>query len=155
MDYSPITSDLFIGRTPTISDYDHLRSLGVQLVINMRLEHKSQPDRGTPPVRILWLPTFDHPFFPIPIRYLNRGAWAALETIRNGGKVYVHCSAGRHRGVAMGAAVLIAQGYTPQDAMHLISSKRPSADPQAFYIRPRIIKFARQWAQKIKEEKNH
>jgi hypothetical protein len=37
---------------------------------------------------------------------------AALETIRQGGKVYAHCQRGRHRGVAMGAAILIALGYS-------------------------------------------
>jgi hypothetical protein len=29
--------------------------------------------------------------------------------------------------------------------MELIKSKRPQADPDAFYIRPRILKFAQEW----------
>jgi hypothetical protein len=45
----------------------------------------------------------------------------------------------------MGAAILIAQGYKPQEAMEIIKANRPVADPHAFYIRPRILKFARQW----------
>ena len=69
----------------------------------------------------------------------------ALETIRDGGKVYAHCAGGRHRGVTMGAAILIAQGYDPLSAMTLIKEKRPIADPFIFYIRPRILKFASQW----------
>jgi hypothetical protein len=67
MDYSPITSDLFIGDTPSASDYDHLRELGVQLIINMRIEQRSQPDQHNPPLRFLWLPTIDNPLFPIPV----------------------------------------------------------------------------------------
>ena len=43
MDYSRITEDLFIGTTPTIADYEHLRELGVRLVINMRWEFHSLP----------------------------------------------------------------------------------------------------------------
>jgi hypothetical protein len=81
----------------------------------------------------------------IPIRYLIRGVQAALETIRSGGKVYTHCQRGRHRGVAMGASILIALGYDPDQAMELIKVQRPVADPDIFYIRSRILRFARAW----------
>ena len=76
-----------------------------------------------------------------------KGVRAALLVIENGGKVYVHCQAGVHRGVAMGAAILIAQGFEPQEAMDLIKAKRPAADPDAWYIRRRILRFAKIWDQ--------
>jgi len=148
MDFSPITDNLFIGTTPSSNDYDRLRELGVGLIINMRVEYRPRKDPFTPPLRLLWLPTFDSPLIPIPIRSLVRGAIAALETIQNGGKVYAHCAGGVHRGVTMGAAILIAQGYDPHAAMTLIKQCRPIADPFAFYIRPRILKFAREWIMK-------
>jgi protein-tyrosine phosphatase len=145
MDFSPITPDLFIGTTPAVDDYPRLRDLGVGLVINMRWEYRPLPDPHTTPIKLLWLRTIDSPFFPIPIYKLMRGAQAALETIRDGGRVYAHCAGGRHRAVAMGAAVLIAQGHGPRAAMTLIAEHRSIADPFAFYIRPRILKFSRQW----------
>ncbi|MFZ5909291.1 MAG: dual specificity protein phosphatase family protein [Chloroflexota bacterium] len=145
MDFSPITPDLFIGTTPAVDDYPRLRDLGVRLVINMRWEHRPAPDPHPDPLSLLWLRTIDSPFFPIPIHKLIRGAQAALETIRTGGKVYTHCAGGRHRGVAMGAAVLIAQGHDPHTAMQLIAERRSVADPFAFYIRPRILTFANKW----------
>jgi protein-tyrosine phosphatase len=145
MEYSPITPDLFIGTTPATRDYDHLRELGVKLVINMRVEFRPRKDLHPTPLSLLWLPTFDSPLIPISIKSLQRGARAALETIQNGGKVYAHCAGGVHRGVTMGAAILIAQGHTAQAAMHLIKEQRPKADPFAFYIRPRILKFAKMW----------
>jgi dual specificity MAP kinase phosphatase len=145
MDFSPITPDLFIGTTPSVNDYPRLRDLGVRLVINMRFEHRPAPDPHPDPIQLLWLRTIDSPLFPIPIHKLTRGAQAALETIRAGGKVYTHCAGGRHRGVAVGAAVLIAQGSDPFDAMKLIAERRSIADPFAFYIRPRILKFAQAW----------
>ena len=145
MDYSLITDDLFIGTTPSKNDYDSLRALDVRLVINMRWEFRPLPDTHDPPLSLLWLRTFDSPFLPIPIKLLKRGVDAALETIRDGGKVYAHCAGGRHRGVAMGACILVAQGYDPQDAMRLIAERRSFADPFAFYIRPRILKFAKEW----------
>jgi protein-tyrosine phosphatase len=149
MDYSQITDDLYIGRTPHTEDYDHLRSLGVQLVINMRLEKRPYKDVHNVPMPVVRIPTIDSPLFPIPMRALKRGVKAALPVIENGGKVYVHCQAGVHRGVAMGAAILIAQGYDPVEAMELIKEKRPEADPDAWYIRRRIMKFAEIWKQEI------
>jgi len=145
MDFSEITEDLFIGRTPRGKDFDLLRELGVRLVINMRLEKLPTRGRHIQPIHYLWLPTIDSPGLVIPIRFLRWGVCAALETIRSGGKVYAHCGKGRHRGVAMGAAILIAQGHPPEKAMELIKAQRPIADPDAFYIRSRILRFARQW----------
>jgi protein-tyrosine phosphatase len=143
--FSNITDDLFIGTTPLAGDYDGLRELGIRLIINMRLMHGPFPDAHHEPIKLLWLRTFDSPFFPIPISKLVTGAKAALETIQSGGKVYVHCAGGRHRGVAMGSCILIAQGYKPEEAMQLISKRRPYADPEIYYIRARILRFAQVW----------
>lgn len=145
MDYTLITPDLFIGTTPASRDYDCLRELGVKLVINMRVEFRPLKDLHLSPISLLWLPNFDSPLIPISIKSLQRGAQSALETIQNGGKVYAHCAGGIHRGVTMGAAILIAQGHAAETAMKLIKERRPAADPFAFYIRPRILKFARLW----------
>ncbi len=146
MDFSLITNDIFIGTTPEATYYDLLREMGVRLVINMRFGHSPyHPDLHSEPLDFLWLRTFDIPFMPIPIQMLLKGTLAALETIQKGGKVYLHCAKGRHRSVAMGAAILIAQGYSPESAMNLIKLQRPISDPDKFYIRSRIFRFAHQW----------
>jgi len=148
VNFDRITPDLFIGVTPNAGDYPRLHELGVTLVINMRWEYRSVADPHPEPLTFLWLRTIDSPFFPISIAKLTQGAQAALETIGKGGKVYAHCAGGRHRGVAMGAAILIAQGHDPHEAMALIKERRSFADPNAFYIRNRILKFAQQWTTK-------
>jgi len=145
MDFSRITDDLFIGTTPFLRNYADLRELGVRLVINMRLTHYPQADAYVQPLSFLSLRTIDSPFFPISIQKLQRGARAALETIHEGGKVYAHCAGGRHRGVAMGACILVAQGVDPHDAMKLIKDRRSFADPHVLYIRNRILRFALEW----------
>ena len=150
MDFSQITNDLFIGATPTATDYDLLRDLGVRLVINMRFLRGPQPDLHPEALNFLWLRTIDSPIILIPLRKLVQGTQAALETIQNGGKVYSHCAKGRHRSVAMGAAILIAQGHTPETAMLLIKKQRPIADPGIFYIRSWIVRFARQWQKEFR-----
>ena len=143
--FSHITDDLFIGNTPLVQDYDGLRELGIRLIINMRFSRGPYPDPHQAPIQLLWLRSIDSPLFPLSIAKLMLGARTALETIQNGGKVYVHCAAGRHRGVAMGACILVALGHDPHDAMRLIKAQRPIADPSMFYIRDRILKFARHW----------
>jgi protein tyrosine phosphatase (PTP) superfamily phosphohydrolase (DUF442 family) len=145
MDYSQITESLYIGTTPRPEDYPFLRQLGVQLVINMRFERRPHPDPEQPPIRLLWLPSVDSPLVPISIRKLQRGVQEALATIQKGGKVYVHCAKGRHRGPAMGAAILIALGYSPEYAMQVIEQRRRIASPRAWYIRRRIHRFAKTW----------
>lgn len=141
MNYSQITEHLFIGTTPRKKDYDALRSLGVELVINMRAEYRLKQDTHPSPLKLLWLPSFDTVFIPLSLNYLQRGAKAALETIDAGKQVYVHCAYGIHRSVAMGACILIAQGYNASSAMQLIKEKRPIANPYTYYIHKRILKF--------------
>jgi hypothetical protein len=148
-EFSSITDHLFVGNTPLASDYDGLRELGIQLIINMRFIRSPYPDTHETPIRFLWLRTIDSPLLPLPIPKLITGARAALETILLGGKVYVHCAYGRHRGPAMGSCVLIAQGYKPEVAMRLVAERRRVADPHIYYIRSRILKFAREWEKQM------
>jgi protein tyrosine phosphatase (PTP) superfamily phosphohydrolase (DUF442 family) len=145
MNYSRITDSLYIGTTPKAKDYDLLHELGVCLVINMRIGFPPKRDPRTPPMRSLWLPMIDSPIFPIPIRFLQMGVREALKVIEAGGVVYTHCSKGRHRGPAMGACILIAQGMPAEQAIQLIKQQRPISDPHTWYIRRRIMKFADEW----------
>ncbi len=145
MNYSPITDNLFIGTSPRRHDFDILRDLGVTMVINMRWSPGPRPPKDDPLLHYVQLRTFDNPFIPIPLRALIQGVQLALEEIKNGGIVYTHCAQGRHRSVAMAAAILIAQGRPIEEALALIKERRPVADPQAFHIRRRIELFARQW----------
>ena len=145
MNFSRITDSLYIGTTPKAMDYDLLHELGVSLVINMRIGFPPRRDTNTPPLKSLWLPVIDSPIFPIPMRTLKKGVQEAMAVIESGGIVYTHCSKGRHRGVAMGACILIAQGMPPEQAIRLIKQQRPVADPYAWHIQYRIMKFAHEW----------
>ncbi len=145
MNFSTITESLIVGTSPKRRDFDLLRELGVTLVINMRWMPGPRPPKNDPALRYIRFRTFDNPFLPIPLRALIQGVQLALEEIQAGGKVYTHCAAGRHRSVAMAAAILIAQGRPIEEAMALIKQQRPIADPQAFHIRRRIELFAERW----------
>ncbi|NJD58162.1 MAG: hypothetical protein C3F13_03835 [Anaerolineales bacterium] len=145
MDYSKITDNLYIGTTPKTGDYAALHDLGVNLVINMRIGLPPSHDPRTPPMRSVWLPVIDSPIFPIPVCLLKKGVLEALIVIDDGGVVYTHCAKGRHRGPAMGACILIAQGMSPNEAMRLIKEQRPISDLKMWYIYRRIIKFSKSW----------
>jgi hypothetical protein len=142
---SPITEYLFVTSWPTKEDASQIISMGVRLILSMHWIRPSQ-DLGEPPLDLLWLPTFDNPLMPIPIGILRRGTTAAIPVIKEGGKVLVHCKYGIHRSVAMACCVLIGQGYSAEDAMQLIKEKREVADPDAWYIRRRIMKFWEYWS---------
>ncbi len=148
MDYSIITDDVIVGTTPSQIDYGRLRQLGVRLVINMRFFHGAPPKDRALGMRYVQLRAADTPLLPIPVESLERGAIEAIEVIRSGAKVYVHCSKGRHRGPAMAAAILVAQGMAPEEAVRIIKAKRKVADPGVGYVRRRIELFAERWRQR-------
>ena len=90
---------------------------------------------------------------PIPIFILRRGVQAALPVIERGEGVLIHCKSGVHRSVAMVTCILIAHGYTADDAMKYIVERRPVADPYAPHILSRIRAFEHDWTQPRPTEK--
>ena len=144
MDISKITDQLYIAAHPKAEDVNAIRDMNVRLILNMIFIRPADIYRN-PPFRMLTLRTFDSIFLPIPIGKLVRGVKAALPVIEGGESILVYCREGRHRSVAMAAAVLIGQGNSADEAMQLISLKRLKADPYAWHIQRRIRKFEDVW----------
>jgi len=82
---------------------------------------------------------------PISIKKLLIGVEAALPIIQNKGKVLVFCMLGKHRSIAMAAAILISMGHTSKEAINLLTSARKAADPRRWYIRSQIMAFEKYW----------
>ena len=144
MDISKITDQLYIAAHPKAEDVNAIREMNVRLILNMIFIRPADVYRN-PPFRMLTLRTFDSIFLPIPIGKLVRGVKAALPVIEGGESILVYCREGRHRSVAMAAAVLIGIGNSADEAMQLISLKRSKADPYAWHIQRRIRKFEEVW----------
>ena len=144
LDVSPITQYLSISAWLHADHAAEIQLLNVRLILSM---HWIKPSRtlGLPPVRLLWLPTFDNPLMPMPISTLERGVEAALPVIHDGNGVLVHCRAGVHRSVAMACCVLIGMGHNAEAAMQLVQQQRPVADPHIWYIQRRIYLFEQLW----------
>jgi hypothetical protein len=143
-DISQITEALYISAWPRGEHAAEIRALGVRLILSMHWLHPAKTV-GHAPVRLLWLPTVDTPWTPMPMFLLRRGVRAALPVIGDGEGVLVHCKSGLHRSVAMACCVLIGLGYTAQEAMRLVKDRRAVADPDAWYIRRRICRFEQEW----------
>jgi protein-tyrosine phosphatase len=79
--------------------------------------------RGLAPRDYCYLPTIDD---TAPTEeQLNTGVAFIHKVIANGGKVYIHCSAGVGRAPTMAAAYLIYTGYSLEEALLLIRKVRP------------------------------
>jgi hypothetical protein len=55
---------------------------------------------------------------------------------------------GKHRSVAMAAAILISMGHTGEEAIDLLTTARTVADPRRWYIRRQIKAFEIYWRKK-------
>jgi hypothetical protein len=150
LDISAITQYLYISAWLHADHAVEIQLLNVRLILSM---HWIKPSGtlGLPPVRLLWLPTFDNPLLLMPISTLERGVEAALPVIEDGNGVLVHCRAGVHRSVAMACCVLIGMGHSAETAMQLVQQQRPVADPHIWYIQRRIYKFEQLWHARMRE----
>lgn len=146
LDYNQITDYLFVGKTPRARDYAELLRAGVRLVINMRVEAYALAINARRSIKTIWLPSLDTKFTPIRVDKIVKAVKQADAVIKNGGKVYVYCRAGRHRSVAMATAILISQGLDIDSAVALMKSKRLVADPEKPHIYKVISKFSRLWS---------
>ena len=147
MDRSPITDYLYIAASPKGADAPEISQLGVRLIISMIAHRRPAAEFNASPLTALWLRTFDFFLLPIPLDVLEQGVRAALPVIDSGHKVLTYCQVGRHRSVAMAAAILIAKGCPADEAMALIAKRRSKADPYAGHIERQIRKFAAQWSE--------
>lgn len=143
-DVSEITDQLFIASRLHARHVEHVRDLGIDLILSTIWLAPTHALRR-PPFRSMWLPMVDFPLLPLPLFLLRRGATAAVLVMAAGGQVLIYCRAGRHRSVAMAACILIARGMTADQAMDLIVAHRPVADPHAPHIERRIRAFERDW----------
>ena len=144
IDISEILPHLYIGSHPHVEHVPALLSRGTRLIICM-LVFAPQREFRQPPLSLLWLPSFDNPLLPIPVRMLQQGVKNALPWLAREESVVIYCRMGRHRSVAMCCAVLIGLGYSADSAMDLVKARRPRADPHAGHIERVIRRFEDRW----------
>jgi protein-tyrosine phosphatase len=149
MDISKITDYLYVGSRVGKEHADELKTLNFNLIISMIGFIPPHEIYTLPPFKTLWIKTYDTFLTPISIKKLLAGVEAALPVIQNRGKVLVFCMQGKHRSVAMAAAILIGMGLTGEEAIDLLTTARKAADPGKWYIRRQIVEFEKYWQKKV------
>ena len=108
---------------------------GITHVIDMQIEFDDTPLAGPQGIAVCWNPV-DDDFEPKPPEVFALGVEFALAALEeNGAKLFIHCAAGVHRAPMMALALLGVMGWTVEDAMDLIETRRPAADFADVYVR--------------------
>ncbi len=141
LDYSAVTDNLLVGKTPYGKDYKILKDMGINLVINMRAEWPMKLVSKQKLVQEVWLPSIDSRYFPLNQKRFLEIATKAKMVIEDGGKVYVYCRKGRHRSIVMVAAILTLQGHNVDSLQKFIAEKRPVSDMRAIQVASAITIF--------------
>lgn len=149
-DISKITNYLYVGSRIRKEHSDELKGLNFDLIISMIGQICPDEIYTLPPFKTLWIKTYDTFFTPISIKKMLLGVKAALPIIQNKGKVLVFCMQGRHRSIAMAAAILISMGHTSEEAVTLLTTARKVADPKLWYIGIQIKAFERYWKKRLR-----
>jgi protein-tyrosine phosphatase len=135
MDITWVTDRIAVGGG--IWNADNMAAVsraGITHIIDMQIEFDDTSLAVPHGIAVCWNPV-DDDFEPKPSEVFKRGvefALAALE--QNGTKLLVHCAAGVHRAPMMALALLGVLGWTVEDGMDLIETKRPAADFADVYV---------------------
>ena len=93
----------------------------------------------------------NRPYYPT--KTLLRGVNAAVDAFDRCEKVMVFCKSGRHRSVTTSCCILVAQGYTADEAIELVESKRSESDLNPA-LRQRIVDFEKVWLEQNGRDQN-
>jgi protein-tyrosine phosphatase len=102
--------------------------VGITNVIDTRAEHcDDEQALAKEHIKLLYLPTPDT--YPLSVEQLQQGATWANESIKQGGRVLIHCEHGVGRSVLLTCATLVHGGMHGSDALKLVMEKRWQAAP--------------------------
>jgi len=107
---------------------------GITHIIDMQIEFDDTSLAEPHEIKVCWNP-IDDDFEAKPAEVFARGVafgLAALDGPQS--KLFVHCAAGVHRAPMMALALLGVLGWSLEDAMDLIETRRPAADFADVYV---------------------
>lgn len=123
--WTEIDPHLIVGAMPFAVDVPAMKEAGVTAVVNTCQEYAgpiSEYEKvGIKQLRVKTI-DFTHP----TLDNVERAVDFMNEQVAQGGKVYVHCKAGRARSATVALCWLIdAKGMTPEQGQRLLLEKRP------------------------------
>ncbi len=136
MDITWVTDRIAVGGG--IWNADNMAAVsraGITHIIDMQIEFDDTPLAGPHGIAVCWNPV-DDDFEPKAPEVFARGVGFGLGALEeNGAKLFIHCAAGVHRAPMMTLALLGVMGWTVEDAVDLIETRRPAADFAEVYVR--------------------
>jgi atypical dual specificity phosphatase len=136
---SQITDQIILSALPLESDLDALRALNIRRVISVTEECEVREPNlfGQPITPEKWREIgADHHFFETPdcrentVEQINSAVDLMFETTSRGGRVLVHCMAGRGRSPTLVAAYLMKYRNLPVNtAFYDVAERRPQCAP--------------------------
>jgi protein-tyrosine phosphatase len=136
MDMTWVTERIAVGGGIwTDANMREVAKTGVTHIIDMQIEFDDTEIAQPYGIEVLWNPA-DDDFQPKPPELFQRGVEFGLAALDEPGtRVYIHCAAGVHRAPMMTLALLCSIGWTVENAMALISTRRPVVDFADVYVR--------------------
>ena len=137
MDITWITDQIAVGGGIWNAEkMEKVARLGVTHIIDMQLEFDDTELARPHGIQVLWN-AIDDDFQLKPPDVFQRGVEFALHALNSdgSGKLFIHCAAGVHRAPMMTLALLRVLGYSLEDAILTIESRRPVVDFADVYVR--------------------
>ena len=104
-------------------------------IIDMQIEFDDTPLAEPYDIKVLWNPV-DDDFQPKPPEVFQRGVEFAMKALEDPqAKLYIHCAAGVHRAPMMTLAIMRALGFSLQEAVAMIETRRHVVDFADVYVR--------------------
>jgi len=136
MEFSWITGRIAVGGGIwNAANMAEVARAGITHIIDMQLEFDDRPLAEPVGLQVLWNP-IDDDFLSKPAEVFREGvtfARAALD--EDGSRILIHCAAGVHRAPMMALALLCSLGWSLEDGMALIETRRPVVDFPDVYVK--------------------
>jgi protein-tyrosine phosphatase len=128
LNMSWVTPQLAVGGRIRLEDIGAVARAGITHVVDTRSEHSDDAQAlAKEHIELLYLPTRDTK--PLTIEQMTQGARWVSARIQEGGRVLIHCEHGVGRSALLTTAVLVYDGMSADDALHLVQQKRWQAAP--------------------------
>ena len=123
--WDPIDDHVILGARPFARDVARLEKLGVTAVVNTCEEYRGPVQQYEEcQIEQLWIPTID--FTPPSLEDVCKGVRFIEQQSAGGGKVYVHCKAGRGRSATVALCwLMVAHDMTVDEAQQRLRERRP------------------------------
>lgn len=136
MDITWVTDRIAVGGGIwTADNMAAVSRAGITHIIDMQIEFDDTRLAEPHEIKVCWNPV-DDDFEAKPPAVFARGVEFALTALNEPEtKLFVHCAAGVHRAPMMTLALLGVLGWSLEDGMDLIETRRPAADFADVYVR--------------------